>query len=99
MSATPLVAAGNVYHYDFTSGPAKAYNFGQKNLGGGVFGMYGGDCNPDGNINVGDYVNVWSLEVGTTGYKAGDCNMDVQVDNKDKNDIWVPNIGTGSQIP
>ena len=99
MSATPLIGVGNLYSYDFTSGASQAYLNGQKNLGGTIYGMFGGDCNPDGNINVGDYVNVWSLEVGTTGYKAGDCNLDVQVDNKDKNDIWVPNIGTGSQIP
>jgi len=62
-------------------------------------GLYGGDGAPNGAINIGDKINTWSPEAGTTGYKQGDFNMDTQVDNNDKNDIWVPNVGEGTKVP
>jgi len=100
MSANALTDAGGVYTYDFTTGSEQAYGTGaQKNLGGGVYGLFGSDGNADGNINSDDKNNVWVPQVGTQGYKSGDFNLDVQVDNKDKNDVWLPNIGEGSQIP
>ncbi|OQX75930.1 MAG: hypothetical protein B6D61_09585, partial [Bacteroidetes bacterium 4484_249] len=100
MSANALTESGGVYTYDFTTGSEQAYGSGaQKNLGGGVYGLFGSDGNADGNINTDDKNNIWIPQVGTQGYKSGDFNLDVQVDNKDKNDIWLPNIGEGSQVP
>ncbi len=87
-----------VYTYDFTTGAGQAYLNGQKDLGSGVYGMYGGDGSPDGLIDSGDK-SVWSAEAGTTGYLQSDFNMDTQVDNNDKNDVWVPNETTGTQVP
>jgi hypothetical protein len=87
-----------VYTYDFTTGAGQAYLNGQKDLGSGVYGMYGGDGSPDGLIDSGDK-SVWSAEAGTTGYLQSDFNMDTQVDNNDKNDVWVPNKTTGTQVP
>ena len=100
LSANPLVPSGiNQYSYDFTTGPGQAYLAGQKDLGGGIYGMIGGDGQPDGIIFGPDIFNLWSIEAGTAGYLMGDFNMDTQVDNKDKNDIWYPNNGAGTQVP
>jgi len=100
LSANPMSLSGtNFYSYDFTTSAGQAYLNGQKDLGGGVFGMYGADGYADQNIDNLDYLNVWMLESGTSGYKFGDFNLDTQVDNKDKNDLWVPNQGKGTQVP
>lgn len=100
LSATPLVLSGvNLYSYDFTTGAGQAYLNGQKDLGGGIFGMYGGDGKPDEIINNQDKTNVWKVQAGTNGYKSGDFNMNGQVNNPDKNTIWVPNLGQGTQVP
>jgi hypothetical protein len=90
--------ATGVYTYDFTTGSGQAYLNGQKDLGSGVYGMYGGDAAPDGLIDSGDK-SVWKNEAGTAGYLQSDFNMDTQVDNNDKNDVWVPNETTGTQVP
>ncbi len=86
--------------YDFSAAEGNAYggSDGHKDLGGGVYGMYTGDANSDGNINNNDKVT-WGLNAGTKGYKTTDLNFDNQVDNQDKNDVWVPNNGKGSQVP
>ena len=101
MSNYALVPVGNTYTYDFSTAAAQAYGStnAHKDLGGGVWGMIGGDGKPDGEVNNGDKNDVWALEAGSSGYKAGDFNMDVQVNNGDKIDIWIPNVGRGSQIP
>ncbi len=100
MSSGPIVASGiNSFIYDFTTGAGKAYLNGQLDLGGGLYGMYSGDCKPDGTVNSTDHTAVWSIEAGNTGYKMGDLNLDGQVDNVDKDDYWTPNTGTGTQIP
>jgi len=102
LSANPMIpVAPGIYSYDFTTGVGQAYggSLGHKNLGGGIYGMYGGDGVPNGLINNPDKTTAWTPNVGTTGYKAGDYNLDTQVNNPDKNDIWVPNLGQGTQVP
>jgi len=100
MSATPLVESGGIYSYDFTTPAGQAYGTDtQKNLGSGIYGLYGGDGNADGVINLDDKTTVWSVETGTGGYLMGDFNLDSQTDNRDKNDILLLNIGSESQVP
>ncbi len=99
LSNSPMTQpAPGVYTYDFTTGAGQAYNNGQKDLGGGVYGLFGGDGVPDELIDTNDKSN-WSMTAGTTGYEPSDYNLDSQVDNKDKNDVWVPNETTGTQVP
>ena len=100
LSANPMIQAGNVYSYDFTTGVGQAYGGvnGHKDIGGGIFGMAGGDGLPDGQVNNGDKLDVWAVQAGSGGYLAGDFNLDVQVNNGDKNDIWRLNGGMGSQV-
>lgn len=102
LSANPMTPVGpGVYSYDFSTGVGQAYGgaSGHKNLGSGIYGMFGGDGVPNGLINNPDKTSVWTPNVGTSGYKAGDYNLDTQVNNPDKNDIWVPNLGQGTQVP
>ncbi|MCD4791480.1 MAG: hypothetical protein K8R37_15910, partial [Bacteroidales bacterium] len=99
MSSGPLTDVGGTYSWDFTSGTGQAYGTdAQKNLGG-IYGMYAGDGDANGTIEVADKNNIWSLQAGKKGYWSGDFDMDGQVNNPDKNDIWVPNEGEGSQVP
>ncbi|MBN3035923.1 MAG: hypothetical protein JW861_10085 [Bacteroidales bacterium] len=101
MSANPLTLVGGVYSYDFSSGVGQAYGgqLAHKNLGGGIYGMVGGDGNADKQVSNADKLDVWSIQAGQSGYWAGDFNMDIQVNNPDKNDIWAPNSGMGGQVP
>lgn len=100
LSASPLILSGtNYYTYDFTSSAGQAYLNGQKNLGGGIYGMYGGDGKPDEFIENMDKTNVWSVQAGISGYWEGDFDLNGQVNNPDKNNIWVPNLGQGTQVP
>jgi len=100
MSADPVIESSGVYLYDFTTPAGQAYGTdAQKNLGGGVYGLCGGDGNADGTINADDKTAVWSIETGNSGYLNGDFNLDSQTDNLDKNDIWFDNIDNSSQVP
>lgn len=99
MSAAELSYIGWKYSLDFTTGSGQAYNSGQTDLGGGVYGIIGGNANSDGAINVLDLSLKWDFEAGESGYFNGDMNMDTEVDNEDKNYIWLNNLGSSSTIP
>ncbi|MCD4696975.1 MAG: hypothetical protein K8S16_12130, partial [Bacteroidales bacterium] len=60
MSATALVETAGIYVYDFTDDVAKAYGDGQKALGGGKFGMIGGDSNGNGVVDINDMDVNWT---------------------------------------
>jgi len=99
MSVNPLSESGGIYTYNFTTPAGQAYGTdAQKNLGGAMYGMYGGDANADGIVNTNDKI-IWANQAGTYGYKSADFNMNGQVNNIDKNDIWEQNIGESSQLP
>jgi hypothetical protein len=61
MSANPLTQTAGVYTYNFTTGANQAYENGaegQKEIATGIWGMFGGDANADGNIETADKV-IW----------------------------------------
>ncbi len=100
MSANALSGFNNVYSYNFTTSNTKAYGTdAQKDLGGGVYGMYGGDANADGIIDIDDATQEWYPQAGTRGYLSSDVTFDGQSDNKDKNDIWLDNKTKQCQVP
>ncbi|MCB0807505.1 MAG: PKD domain-containing protein, partial [Bacteroidales bacterium] len=100
MTANPLSMSGGLYVYDFTTSAGQAFGTdAQKDLGGGIFGMYAGDFNADGTINSDDKSVNWDMDAGTPGYIMTDSNLDGQADNQDKNDLWIPNMGESSQVP
>lgn len=98
MSASPLVDVGGIYSYDFTIAASQAYLSGQKNVGGGSFGMIGGNAQANGVVDASDYL-LWRNNAGSQGYVPADFSMDTQVNNQDKNDTWVENQGASSQVP
>ena len=98
LSGQALSATGGIYTYDFTTSADKAYNSGQKDLGGGTFGMYAGNANGDTEIGISDKTT-WQGQTGTAGYNSADLDMNGQVTNQDKNDVWLINNNTQSEIP
>jgi hypothetical protein len=100
ISSVNMVRSGGIFEYDFTQSGAAYFNTGAgtKNLGGGVFGLFGGDASGGGVISPYD-IGVWQTQAGLNDYLSGEFNLDGQADNKDKNDVCIPNIGNESQIP
>jgi hypothetical protein len=101
ISANKMTRTGGVYTYNFTQA-GSAYsdtNAGEGDLGGGIFGMFGGDSNGSGWVYDGDTYYDWNPYAGETGYRKADYNLDGQLDNKDKNDVWFDSYNMKSQIP
>ncbi|MCF8405534.1 MAG: right-handed parallel beta-helix repeat-containing protein [Bacteroidales bacterium] len=100
ISANPLVDVEGVFSLDFTPTAGRAFGIdAQKDLGGGVFGLYAGDGNADGIIDETDINNFWKPHAGKIGNYKGDFNMDTHVRNQDKNDYWYPNVGKVGYVP
>jgi hypothetical protein len=100
MSANPVTESNCVYSYDFTSSTGQAFGIdAQKDLGNGIFGMFGGDANADNTVNDSDKTTSWLLETGFSGYLSSDLNLDGQSNNIDKNEIWLPNKWEDSKVP
>jgi hypothetical protein len=100
MSANPVSESNGVYTYDFTTGNNQAYGTdAQKDLGNGIFGMFGGDANADNTVNDTDKTTFWLLETGFSGYLSSDLNLDGQSNNSDKNEVWLMNEGESCQVP
>jgi hypothetical protein len=100
MSANPATKSGGVYFYDFTAPAGQAYGTdAQKDLGNGVFGMFGGNASADNTIDDLDKTASWLFDAGLQGYLSSDLNLDGQSNNVDKNEIWIPNEGKNCQVP
>jgi len=101
LSAKGLLKTAGVYDYDYSASAGQAFGGpdGHKQLSPGVWGMFAGDGDADGQIDNEDKVDVWVPQSGSSGYKKGDFDLDGQVDNTDKLDKWKPNSGRSSQVP
>ncbi|MEJ2615247.1 MAG: Ig-like domain-containing protein [Ignavibacteriaceae bacterium] len=100
MSDGKVELSSNPTLYDFTTASNKAYGNGsQIKLDNGVFGMYSGDGNGNGNINKADLNSVWKQQNGQMGYYLGDYDMNGGVNISDKNIYWKTNQGTSSNVP
>ena len=97
--SAPVVEIFGVFAYDFTNNLSKAYLDGHKSLGGGMYGMIGGDNDANGTVNIDDLDLNWATEAGKEGYDQSDLNLDSQINNPDKNDIWEPNQTLSTQVP
>jgi len=100
ISSDMVPRVGGTYTWDFsvTGGAFSNTGPGQKDLGGGTFGMFSGDANGQQVIDPTTDLPVWAVDAGTWGYLEGDFNLNSQVNNIDKNDFLVPNIGKDTQI-
>ena len=99
MSANALTNVGSVYSYDFTSGVGQAYGTNAQADLGGVYGLFAGDGDANGIVNLADKTNIWSLQAGKKGYFSSDFDMNTQVMNQDKNDVWNGNVNKQEQVP
>lgn len=99
MTAVPLTFGGGIYAYDFTTAEGQAYLSGQKDIGGGIYGMYAGDADGNGGVHEDDIDLRWANEAGENGYYGGDMNIDSQANNQDKDDVWLDNLNEQSQVP
>ncbi|NOX45709.1 MAG: hypothetical protein GXO89_01875 [Chlorobi bacterium] len=100
LSANPVVLIDGVYSYNFTTNNNQAFGTeSQKELVSGKWGLFAGDGDRNGSIDLNDKTIVWETEAGANGYLKGDYNLDGEVENRDKNEVWEQNTGTNSQIP
>ncbi|MCF8367938.1 MAG: hypothetical protein K9G76_02760 [Bacteroidales bacterium] len=96
-SAMSLVKNGDIYSYDFTSGPNQALGGpnSQKLLSYGVWSMFAADGNASNQIDNRDKNGVWFPQNGLSGYYDGDFNMDSDVNTNDITTRWALNAGLG----
>ena len=90
-SATAVVISASPVIYDFSDAATKAYGSNMVELEPGVYGLYTGDLNQDGNIDNSDYT-LWENDSNAFlfGFYATDLNGDGNVDNTDYT-IWEAN--------
>ena len=100
ISSVGLTQTDGLFSYDFTIGSHMALGDTepQKELANGVFGMYAGDINSNGNIGYDDKI-LWSSDAGKSNYLNADTKSDGEVDNTDKNETIYQNIGRVSYVP
>jgi len=98
MSADPqTLCSSSTTLYDFTSGSDRFYGSGgAKELEAGVWGMYTGDINQDGEVTTADYTTWYnSVRAGDSGYQNADINLDGEVTTSDYT-IWYNNARAGA---
>jgi len=81
--------------------PSSIYGDGYQELETGVYGMYSGDINNDGEVTTSDYTSWYNAYItGSSGYQITDLNMDEEVTTSDYTK-WYNNfiIGASSSIP
>jgi hypothetical protein len=90
-SATPQLIGSTPLNYDFTTSATKAFGSNLIQLNSGVFGLYSGDINNDGNVDNSDYT-AWELDSNNFAFGpfATDLNGDGNVDNSDYT-VWETN--------
>ncbi len=99
LSASALTESHGIFTYDFTTVAGQKYGSNaQKDLGGGKFGIFGGDANADGTVNAPDLL-LWKNSACKQGYRPSDMKLDGQTDNRDKNEIYLPNEGISTNVP
>ena len=86
------------YCYDFSQ--EATYGTGaQRDLGNGVYGMWGGDGNLDGQVTAFDFLNVWLPgNGGGAGYDFGDFDMNGTITAFDFLKVWLPANGRSVQF-
>ena len=100
MSVDPVsLSSSTATFYDFTTRLDKYYGSDAQLLEEGIYGMFTGDANHNGQIQNDDKNDYWKVQVGLAGYRGADFNLNGQVQNDDKNDFWKNNVGKGTQVP
>lgn len=74
MSSVKLTLSESLSTYDFSSSPVSCFGGDLANLGNGIYGMYSGDGDRNGVVNVLDYGTVGNF-LFKTGYYYGDLDL------------------------
>lgn len=96
MSPTTLTLSETSTVIDFTSGSAFGTNA-QKDLGGGIFGLWMSDSNASSVIDAADRAKTWN-ERTNSDYRQSDLNLDGEVDSADRVKVW-DNRNLIEQVP
>ncbi len=96
---TPITLSSTVTGIDFTMDNTVAFggNLAVTDLGNGIFAMYAGDLDRNGQVQNTDFSEL-VLQIGLAGYSASDLDMNGQTQNTDITNLLNPNIGIGKQF-
>jgi hypothetical protein len=98
MTANKVDVNTNPVLYDIRSSQSQAYGTNaMKDLGGSVFGIYGGDTNGSNTIDATDRSSVWNNK-NTSGLHSDDINLNGTVEATDRSIIWN-NRNISTQVP
>jgi len=98
MSSSAIALTSSSSLYDFTTGQDKAYGTSPMvDLGGGIYGMRGGDVNGSGIITFSDITEIITRN-NQTGYYSADVNMSGIVTFSDITKI-ISNNNSSTQVP
>jgi hypothetical protein len=92
-------ATASVINLSITGSSYGDNNHGFKQVEAGVYALYTGDADGDGNVYPNDLNDYWRIQVGSSGYKSADFNLDGNVFVNDLNDYLRLNIGVQSLVP
>ncbi len=97
VSSIPIDFSLTPREYDFTDAAGKAFDSNQLQLEPGVFGIYAGDINQDGSIDIDDSgPSIISVRSGDMGYIVTDITGSGSVDIDDSGPIII-NVRAGVQ--
>jgi len=96
MSSSGVTLSTVVSEYDFSTGTGQYTGNDAAVLESGVYGMYAGDMDKDGEVTTTDYT-IWynNARIGTSGYASTDVNLDTQVTTEDYTN-WYNNARIGA---
>jgi hypothetical protein len=98
MSAGPVALTSASTLYDFSNAQNKAYGTNSMiSLGSGVYGLFSGDGDVNGSINVIDYGSVGN-NLFQTGYRLGDIDMNGTINVLDYTKVGS-NLFKSTQVP
>ena len=96
MSSSPLLEAGGLYSWDFTT--IDKVHGGQKDVVREIWNVWR-RLQRQCRINILDKNDNWTDKAGYAGYYSCDVNMDTQVNNLDKDEIWLSNKNQKVKLP
>jgi len=97
VSANTVSFANLEVSYNFTTAATQAYGSNMKELESGVYGIWAGDVNQDGFININDSgPTINAVRSGDKGYVATDINGDGYVNINDSGPV-INNVRAGKQ--
>jgi photosystem II stability/assembly factor-like uncharacterized protein len=94
-----IALSGTATNLNFTNNTVPTFGTNAlKEITSGVYGMYSGDANGDGEINAVDFNLNWKVQNAQLGYKKSDLNLDGEVNAVDLLNHWQINNSKIQQL-